>query len=566
MEHTTFTDRLMLLAARWHAGGLYRGFVQATRAATDCQNVLLRKLLARNADSAYGIEHGFSRIDSYEQFVRQVPVQNYEQMAPYIERVKAGESQALFGQNQRVLMFALTSGTSDQPKYIPVTDDFLKQFRRGWNIFGVKALMDHPGTFLRPIVQVTSPMDESHTKAGIPCGAITGLMAANQKRLVRKYYVCPRRVAYITPATARYYTIMRLSIPRDVSFLVTASPATILKLARTADQHRDRIVRDIHDGTLTVEMDAADEVRAELRSVLEPDPQTARRLERLIDQHGALLPKHYWRLGFLANWTGGTMGLYLQHYPHYFGDVPVRDIGLLASEGRMSITIEDGTPAGILEVTGNFYEFIPAAEIDSDQPVVLRSHELEVGCEYFILLSNSAGFYRYNIGDLVRVVGYQGQAPVIEFLNKGAHISSLSGEKLTERQVVQSVEAVCERQGVRIDNFVLAPQWDDPPYYVLHLEQNGDLPWGDTGLAEWLEAELCRRNCEYESKRKSGRLAPVRLNPLPVGTLQRHDNLLRSRYRKHTNEQYKHQFLYARPGQDDGLKALAHESSNVPAH
>lgn len=456
-------------------------------------------------------------------------------------------------------MFAMTSGTSSEPKYIPVTEDFLQDFRRGWNAFGVKALMDHPGSFLRPIVQVTSPMDEFHTKAGIPCGAITGLMASTQMRLVRKYYVCPGCVAYIKDPTARYYTIMRLSIPCDVSFLVTASPATLLKLARVADRFGDRIVRDIRDGTLNEEFEIPEEIRSQLEPRLLPDAGLARRLEQMIQTHGALLPRHYWDLRFLANWTGGTMGLYLQHYPHYFGDVPVRDIGLLASEGRMSIPVRDGSPEGILEVMGNFYEFIPKGEIDSAKPVVLRSHEVEAGEDYFILLTSSAGLCRYNIGDLIRVNGFEGEAPVIEFLNKGAHISSLSGEKLTEQQAVLSVNAVCRKHGMRIDNFVLAPQWDDPPYYLLHVERNGDASWEELGLAELLETELCNCNCEYLSKRQSGRIGALRLNALPPGSLQGADNVLRSRFRNYTNEQYKHQFLYARPGDDRMLRELSGE-------
>ena len=63
----------------------------------------------------------------------------------------------------------------------------------------------------------------------------------------------------------------------------------------------------------------------------------------------------------------------------------------------MSVPIQDGTPAGILEVTSNFYEFIPAAQIEQDRPDCLRSHEVEAGKEYFIVLTNSAGMYRYNL-------------------------------------------------------------------------------------------------------------------------------------------------------------------------
>ena len=104
-----------------------------------------------------------------------------------------------------------------------MTKTFLDEYRRGWNAFGIKALLDHRGAFLRKIVQVSSRMDEMRTAAGIPCGAITGLMAATQKRLVRKYYVAPECVARIDDPTTKYYTIMRLAVPCDVAFMITAS-------------------------------------------------------------------------------------------------------------------------------------------------------------------------------------------------------------------------------------------------------------------------------------------------------------------------------------------------------
>ena len=190
--------------------------------------------------------------------------------------------------------------------------------------------------------------------------------------------------------------------------------------------------------------------------------------------HGRLLPKHYWNLAFLANWTGGTMGLYLQEFPQYFGDVPVRDIGLLASEGRMSIPIEDGTPAGILEVNTNFYEFVPADEEPKTSKHVLRAHEVRPGEEYWILLTTSAGFYRYDIGDVVKVVGFEGQAPVIEFLHKGAHLCSMTGEKLSERQVV--LEDACTAEGGTLQEGVA------PHRHAQHLHALGG--FGKAGVPD----------------------------------------------------------------------------------
>ncbi len=551
MARPSLWDRLLFYPAQWHARDVYRRFTSAARRATAVQEQVLRAKIRAGVDSDFGRQHGFDRIGSAADFTRCVPIRDYEGHRPWIERVKSGDLRALFGPGERVLMFALTSGTTQEPKYIPVTGRFLAEYRRGWNAFGIKALLDHPAAFLRGIVQVTSRMDESRTAAGIPCGAITGLMAATQKRLVRKYYVTPECLARIEDPASKYYTIMRLALPADVAFVITASPATQLKLARAGAEHSAAIIRDVHDGTLRADLAVPGSVREALRPRLRPDPAAAARLERIAAAHGRLLPRHCWNLAFLANWTGGTMGLYLADFPEYFGDVPVRDIGLLASEGRVSVPIEDGTPAGVLDVGSHFFEFVPADRIDELSPPALRSHQLDVGGEYFVLLTTSSGLYRYDLRDLVRVVGFFGEAPVIEFLNKGDHVCSLAGEKLTEHQVVLAMERAGRRTGAVVHGFVLAPVWGTPPRYRLHLEATvAARPEQAAELAAALDDELAAVNIEYASRRRSGRLEAMCVNILPDGFLAREDREQAERHRR-GNEQYKHRYLLCRPGEDD---------------
>ena len=303
--------------------------MRAAQTAVQTQERVLQAKLARNADSEYGRKHGFSRIGSYRDFINRVPVQTYEDLSPYVKRVMAGDVRAMFGHGQRILMFAMTSGSTDKPKYVPVTPAFLREYRSGWNAFGVKALLDHPEGFLRSILQVVSSMDERRTYFGVPCGSISGLLAATQKHLVRKYYVTPRHTGHISDPEARYYAIMRFAVPRDVAWGITASPATQLKLARAAARHAERLIRDINDGTLRPPGEIPEPVQRALMPNSHPDHAMAARLTALVEKHGELLPKYYWDLAFLANWTGGTLGLHLQDFPHYFGDTPVRDIGLL---------------------------------------------------------------------------------------------------------------------------------------------------------------------------------------------------------------------------------------------
>lgn len=529
------------------------------------QNRLLKSLLRANAASDYGRAHGFGSIRGYADFVRQVPIQQYADLSPWIERVRRGDVRAMFGGRQRVRMFAMTSGTTDRPKYVPVTDRFLVDVQSGWRAFGIQALTDHSECFGRPLIQVTSPMDEARAPSGVPCGAITGLMASVQYKQVLRYYAAPLCVAYIPDAVARRYAIMRLSVPLDIGWIVTASPATVLQLVRTAEAHAESIIRDVHDGTLSGDLSVPGAIRDELKTRMRPDPAAARRLGVIRSRTGRFRPMDYWRLGFLGNWRGGTMGLYLRQFPEYFGDVPVRDIGLLATEGRMSIPMADGTAAGMAAISHTFLEFVPAAERGSRAPTVLRVHELREGGEYFVLLTTSAGFYRYDISDCVRVTGFEGTVPMIEFLHKGDHVSSITGEKITEQQAVEAFGRCAEAQGGGASEFVLAPVWSDPPYYRLFVEAVGG---GATGerlleeLAREVDAGLSRLNMEYASKRSGGRLGPIRGLAVRPGAFMAIDAARAARFRR-ANEQFKHQYLYTRPDQDGELLAWREEELRV---
>lgn len=560
MAHRTLLDSLLAKAAGFQAERTTRRFIALLDRAIQHQSSLLTQLLRRGAHSRFGRDHGFDRIRSYGDFCGQVPIYSFADISPYIEKVRAGDVGALLPPNERVLMFALTSGTTAQPKYIPITPTVLAECRRGWNIWGVKAIMDHPPSLLRHILQVTSSMDDHSAPSGVPCGAITGLLAATQKRLVRKFYTSPAIVAGIKDPTAKYYTIMRLAIGRDVSWAVTANPSTLMLLAKTADDHKAQLIRDLRDGTLWSEIPVPDEIRDALRPRLAAQPDAAARLERIASKSGTLYPKDYWRMDFLAHWTGGTMGLHRSQMPRYFGDVPVRDIGLIASEGRMSIPLSNETASGVLSITSHFFEFIPVEAYGTEKPTVLRMHEVREGEEYFLLLTNASGLYRYDIGDRVRVTGRMGQAPMIEFLSRDAHTSSLTGEKLTEHQAVLAMQQVCGEQPDRIAEFVLAPCWGEPPCYRLYVEQFAARCV--ERLAEKLDRALCSVNGEYASKRETLRLGPVELCPLPDGFLARRDQELR-RARSRTSEQFKHQYLLASPGKDMDLNSAAVSTANA---
>jgi hypothetical protein len=320
---------------------------------------------------------------------------------------------------------------------------------------------------------------------------------------------------------AKYYTALRLSIHRDLGTIIAANPSTILGMARLGDREKTTLIRDLYNGTIDPRWDLPPTVRRALASRTRwKRRRRARELEQIVETTGHLLPRDYWpNLCFLSNWTGGVMGAYLRQYPEVYGLKPVRDVGLIASEGRMTIPIDDHTPAGLLDYGHQFFEFIPEDQADREEPETLLGHELREGENYFIILTTAGGLYRYNIFDLVRCVGFEGRTPLIEFLNKGAHFSSMTGEKLSEFQVVEAARQAQERTGITLRSFLLLPTWGDPPHYTLLIE-DADLATDEAAerMASEFERQLGQLNEEYENRRETRRLGPLQLRRIADGS------------------------------------------------
>lgn len=530
-------------------------FEEATHHPEQTQQKLLIRILAQQTATAFGKDHHFAALRTRADFRKAIPVRGYDYIEPYIQRVLKGETHALLA-DKKIHMFAMTSGTTASRKYIPVTDQYLADYRRGWNLWGLKVLRDHPEVRMRPIVQLSGDWQEFYTDTGIPCGAVTGLTAQMQLRIVRWLYCVPGIVGKVKDPAAKYYLALRLSVPRKVGMIIAANPSTLVSMARAGDQEKEALIRDIHDGTLSDRFDIPAEVRAAVaRRVAKPHPERAHELEDIVRRASTLLPKDYWPKDcIIGNWMGGSVGAYLRHFPQYYGNTPIRDVGLIASEGRMTIPMADGTPSGVLDVTSHFFEFIPEEDGDRPNPTVLAAHELQEGQTYYILLTTAYGLYRYNIFDVVRCTGFFNRTPLVEFLSKGAHFANITGEKVSEYQINAAMADVLRAMNASLTAYSVAPCWhDEMPFYGLFIERADLSSRGEAvHLAQALEKRLAEINIEYASKRASRRLGPMRLFLLPPQSWQRWDRQ-RLAQSGGTLEQYKHPCLVPDPKFRDSI-------------
>ena len=482
---------------------------------------LLLALVRRNAGTAFGREHGFASIRRPADFAARVPVRDYEGFRPYVDRIVAGEDGVLT--TDPVTLFATTSGTTAEPKLIPVTDRWREQMAALMRLWMYRTLADHPRFLDRKVLLIAGPAVEGATGRGIPIGSLSGVSYQRIPRLVRRSYAVPDALSLVEDPDTRYFLTMRLALAQRVSALGTPNPTSLLRLAEAAQAHGAAIVRAVADGTLGLPASQlagmGPDLVGRLRTGVRADPRRARFLEGVLAEHGTLLAGPCWPdLQVIGCWLGGSAALHAERLAGPFGPTPRRDLGLLASEGRMTIPLEDGTAAGPLAVHATFYEFIPEEDVDSPAPTVLGSHELELGRRYSILLTGGNGLCRYDINDIVEVRGFRGPSPEVAFVRKGRDMVSITGEKLHLNHIQSAVGRSSRVTGLAVREFRLIP--DAPACrHDLLVEFHGRPP-DPAGLHRFLacfDDSLQAVNPEYRSKRTSGRLHPPQLFAMRPG-------------------------------------------------
>lgn len=487
---------------------------KASKNTKKSQEKILRQILEYAKDSEWGKNHNYAEIltaktadELFKKWQENVKPTDYEDIREFVERHKHGEENVLFP--GKPMMYATTSGTTKEPKWIPITDQYYNNaYSKMTKLWLHSFQMHRPKVFENVCTSIVGKAIEGEAPDGTVCGSVSGVTRRDCPNFIKNLYAEDNAVFAISDYKARYYTIMRTGIEKDVHLLVTANPSTIVEMQNNVNEFFDEYVKDIENGTLSQNIKIEPELREIIEKRFSPNPQRAKELRELKEKYTNVLPKHYWpNIQVLTTWKCGNTHVYLDKFKDSFPEKMLhQEFGYFASECRAGLVM-NGKSDTVLFPHMNYFEFISDQDLENPNPKFLQLHELELGKRYCIYVTTFAGLYRYNMNDMIEVTGFYGTTPTIQFIQKINGIISLTGEKLHERQFIEAVRQAEKETNLPTKFFVGFADIEQSTYHFYYEFADTSI---DQAKAEEftkvVDNNLKALNVEYLAKRDSFRV------------------------------------------------------------
>ena len=370
------------------------------------------------------------------------------------------------------------------------------------------------------LIVTNSTQKWGRTSGGIDCGPSSAGVLRLDKRLYEQFFAHPYEVVKISDLVSRHYVALLFALrDRHTSGLIANFPMLILRTCNYLETYAEDLIRDIEKGTLASWLELDGEIRDRLEKKSKPDPQHASQLREILASEKRLTPILAWpNLSVVATARGGTSDFYFERFPSYFGDTPIFGVVFSSAEGIFSIYPDVNADGSVLAIESGFFEFIPQAEWGAEHPKTLLATEVKTGEKYRILTTSYSGFYRYDIGDVIEVVGFYEQAPLIVFRYRQKGQISATTEKTNESHVTKVIQVLLQEFNVELEDFCITLSENDfPARYLINIElADGCNLENHQAFLERCDRLLGDYNTHYQISRKSD-IPPPRMRLLEKG-------------------------------------------------
>jgi hypothetical protein len=451
--------------AKPFANYIYKQIRKGMETAGNDQQSIFNHLIKDAAKTEFGKEHDFASIKTYEDFIRKVPIRDYEDFKPYIERIKEGKHNILW--KGQPIYFAKTSGTTSGIKYIPITKDSIdNHINTARN--ALLCYMAETGNtkFADGKLIFLSGSPELERVGGIPTGRLSGIVNHHVPKYLRSNQLPSYETNCIEEWEDKLDKIVEETIKQNMTLISGIPPWMQMYFDRLQEKSGKKI--------------------------------------------GELFPE------FSVMVQGGVN---FEPYKSKLFESIGRKIDTIelfpASEGFFAFQ-DSQKAAGLLLNTnsGIFFEFVPAAEIFNDNPTRIQLKDVQVGENYALIVSNNAGLWAYNIGDTVKFVSTNPYRLIVSGRIK--HYISAFGEHVIGEEVETSLLRAAEEEHVHITEFTVAPKIAEnngKSYHEWFIEFENS-PADMSAFAKKIDDNLRRKNVYYDDLIGGNILDQLHISPV----------------------------------------------------
>lgn len=379
------------------------------------QEAILQNQIKVGINTVFGRGHHLEDVHTYAEYSQAVPIRDYEQFKPYIEKIKQGKHNILW--KGQPAYFAKTSGTTSGIKYIPITKDSIdNHIDSARNALLCYIAQTGNNRFADGKMIFLSGSPTLERVGGIPTGRLSGIVNHHVPRYLRTNQLPDFETNCIEEWEEKLDKIVEKTIGQDMT-LISGIPPWVQMYFDRLQARSGKKIRELFPNFDVL-----------VHGGVNFEPYKA----KLFDSIGEKIST-------------------IETYP--------------ASEGFLAFQDTQDKEGLLLNTnSGIFFEFVPAQEIFNDHPTRLSLRDVQVGINYALIINSNAGLWGYNIGDTVKFLSVNPYRLVVT--GRVKHFISAFGEHVIAEEVEQSLMQVARERNVRIVEFTVAPK----------VQVNGELP------------------------------------------------------------------------------------------
>lgn len=524
------------LAERVISKAILKEFDHNSKKMQHCNDDTMKSMLMKNKDTEFGKEHNFSKILSSKnpinEYKQNVPLSDYWDYEKAINKMAAGQKNILTAETPDY--FALSSGTTGKNKLIPINKSATFQsFKCAMLIEGMAAKLIPGANSSNRGLNLMRMSDDIHkTPGGIPMGDASSGGIKKMSWMLPLLYTTPERALTIADKpTANFVHLVFGLKEAKLKHITSTFVPYVVQLLKNMEQRWPDLVRTLETGKLPKDLVLTPSQKADIELLIRPDPNRAHQLSSEFSKgFDNIIPRIWPDFKYIGTVTTGSFEVYVPQLKQYSGNTPVFNGTYAASEGWMGIGVSLDKPKDYALIPGaNYYEFIPLENINDKNPKTVEIKDIKPGKEYEMVLSTHGGFYRYRMGDIVKVNGFYEENPVIEFSFRTGTLLNLAAEKVTEKQTADAVKNFADKflnKGDKlIDYTAIADTSINPPRYRFFIELKTDKPLNDVTVhrnaVHLLEEEMGKSNYDYEDMRNKRMLSEMDVCFVKPGAFER---------------------------------------------